>query len=109
MRTARNVSLGILVTLLLVFPGEHMAQASDYCDYPGVNPHYYSNGTTDCQTAEANCFIYWNEPETVCMNACGDICHITSGVMPIKCNVDDLGGGTCSYEAECRCGTDQER
>lgn len=96
--------------LILVFPGDRTAQAYDYCDFDGgVNPHYYGGGTTDCQTAAANCFVFWDQSEEVCGNACSDYCHVTSDLMPIKCDVTDLGGGSCSFEAECRCGTDVER
>jgi len=112
MRAARNISLGVLVCVTLVFANAAKVRAGLYmsCGYIGLSTAaFLGDDDADCAAAELQCANYETN-SNACRSLCLGQCDTATQYSLSYCNITELGGmDRCSFELGCVCDTDVSR
>lgn len=109
MRLARNLSLALLVTVLIVVKGGKNAQATTECGWYGPDPAVYSSVETpsDCSILGGICTVLENTDG--CRTLCLEYCQVATEWSFQYCDLTPAGGSDCTMDAMCICDTDVRR
>jgi len=110
MRTTRNASFALLVCVTLILGGSAKPKAwESYCGFLGPNEAAFAGSEyEDCAPAYIHCAAYETYPNQ-CRSLCLDACDDATNYSLSYCNVVELGGDHCAWEAGCVCNTDNTR
>lgn len=111
MRTARNLSLVLLMMVSVFVFGGAGVRADGYCDWYGLVPAAYMDGSNvSCDnTAYPICNALEGGGPDGCRLSCLSLCGVSNdpALVNNSCPVDELGGGQCNWgTAICTCDTD---